>query len=818
MLRSLQQYHRTILLSLLLFLSGITSLLFQTLWVKQLGIVIGVDIYSTSIVISGFFTGLGIGNYILGKYVEKNNSPLLCYAIFEIVTAFLGVTISLLLFYGETTYIQMEHTLGAFAYMIPWFLISLPAFFMGGTFLALLKYSKPSEENTGKRIGYLYGSNTAGAIVGTLSTPFLIIPIFGVIGAAIFAGFINLLLSAFTIFLFLKTKKETYIKATHAPLGKFHIGYLLYCLAGFIGLSQEILWGQIVVQFQNTRTYAFATMLGVFLLGLAIGNFIAGRYVNKIKNLWFAFGTITLSGLFVTLLSVLFIDQNIITIQEQFGNYMYSVFDTKGALMMGRFLFISCYFILLPTICMGALFPIISVIISDGKNISENSGKLLAWNTFGGVLGSFITGFILFPTLGTIYSLFLLFILSLGVSFVAFYQVESLRKFTPSLILFLSIVFFIPKTKFIDLLLQKEGGNIVFFQEGIGHTVAVVEEGDDTRKFNRLYIQGVSNTGDVFPSLRYMRLQSLIPLITFNGKPESALVVGLGTGITAGALLQFPELKERRVVELLPEVVEATKYFNGNYQLSENKAIEILVQDGRHLLMKEDRVYDLITLEPPPPTAIGVNNLYSKDFYQLCKKRLSKNGMMAQWWPITTQTEEASASMVRAILDVFPYANLWTTEMHEMLVIGSMQPLNIDLEQIRKRLAYPEVKQALDEIGIHNEAQFLSTYVMGRNGLHVFSRNAAPVTDNHPILEYDGWVKKSVITDILPRLLDQQEDLSILPESLQKEIAYERENLHRFYYAGLASYIGRRDVWSMLLTDLYEHDNSNNYYNWYNPE
>ncbi|MBB6459327.1 fused MFS/spermidine synthase [Flammeovirga kamogawensis] len=808
-----------LVLTLLLFISGITALIFQTLWVKQLGIVIGVDIYSTSIVISGFFTGLGVGNYYLGKYIERSSNPLKVYFNLEILTAISSAVISLLLFYTESTYVQIEAVIGKLAYIIPWLLIALPAFFMSGTFLALIKYYNPSKNKSGKSIGYLYGANTAGAILGALSTPFIVIPIFGVVGAGLFTACINLLLGAYVYFFMLN--KDTPLSTDTSKNSKnsgFHIGYILYGITGFIGISQEILWGQIIVQFQNTRTYAFATMLAIYLLGLALGNLIMGKYVDKIKNLWKTFGLLTFGSIFCTLFSIGILGSWTLEYQVEFGNSIYDLYSSKGAMMMGRFLFISSFFILIPTTFMGAIFPVITQLVSKGNHLSEVSGKLLAWNTIGGVLGSLVTGFILFPTLGVIYTLFLLLALSIGVSFAAFYQTSSTKKYAPSFALGLLFIAFIPNTKFIDLLLEKETGDIVYFKEGIGNTVAVIEQGEGDRIFRRLYIQGVSNTGDVFPSLRYMRLQSFIPLITFNGKPKSALVVGLGTGITAGALLKFPELEERAVVELLPEVVEATNKFVGNYQLAQDENINIFVDDGRHKLMKETRTYDLITLEPPPPTAVGVNNLYSKDFYELCRSRLTTNGMMAQWWPITTQTVAASESLVKAILEVFPYANLWTTEMHEMLIIGSMQPLTLDLELIRKRLAYPDVKKALNEVGIHNEAQFLSTYVMGRGGLHVFSRNAEPVSDNHPILEYDGWVNKSILTEILPQLLDAQENIPNLSEGLKNEVDYERENLHRFYYAGMASYVGRRDVWSMLLTDLYKYDDKNAYYNWYDPK
>ena len=110
------------------------------------------------------------------------------------------------------------------------------------------------------------------------------------------------------------------------------------------------------------------------------------------------------------------------------------------------------------------------------------------------------------------------------------------------------------------------------YKEGRGGTVAVLEQSAGSKRFRRLYIQGVSNTGDTLPSLRYMRLQALLPLIIHNGEPKSALVIGLGTGITSGALLRYPGLDQRVVAELLPEVLQATTNFQGNFGAGQRSA------------------------------------------------------------------------------------------------------------------------------------------------------------------------------------------------------------------------------------------------------
>lgn len=114
-----------------------------------------------------------------------------------------------------------------------------------------------------------------------------------------------------------------------------------------------------------------------------------------------------------------------------------------------------------------------------------------------------------------------------------------------------------PPERLAELLPGARNGQLAYYHEGKGGTVAVVTQGQGERRFQRLYIQGVSNTGDAMPSLRYMRLQALLPLLIHGQQPDSALVIGFGTGITAGAMLRDPGLTRPVVAELLPEVLEA---------------------------------------------------------------------------------------------------------------------------------------------------------------------------------------------------------------------------------------------------------------------
>lgn len=238
--------------------------------------------------------------------------------------------------------------------------------------------------------------------------------------------------------------------------------------------------------------------------------------------------------------------------------------------------------------------------------------------------------------------------------------------------------FLIPPDHLAHLLASARGGKLLFYEASTGGTVAVIEQQSAQNRFRRLYIQGVSNSGDSLSSLRYMRLQALLPLIIHRREPRSALVIGLGTGITAGSLLRCPSLDRRVCAELLPTVVRAASQFAGNNGVTADPRMDLRIRDGRRELLRNPENYELITLEPPPPSTAGVVNLYSRDFYALAASRLNRDGLFAQWLPLSTQTDADTRSLVRSFLDVFPSATLWTTELHEMLLIGSFTPIGAD--------------------------------------------------------------------------------------------------------------------------------------------
>lgn len=807
---------------LLAFFSGAAALLYQTLWIKQLSLVVGVDVYAVATGVAAFFCGLALGNFWLGRASDRTASPALLFAALEGSIALLGPISTLCLSHSAPLFVRLQGTAGVAAWALPFLLVGVPAVCMGGTLPALLRASQPEDGRLGRASGRLYAANTAGAIGGVLAAVFLCLPAWGLRGTSLGAAAINLFVVALTLFGARggnATPRRR--QPASAPLSlQGRTAVVLYGLAGGVALGYEVVWSQALVQFLSTRAYAFAVMLATYLLGITLGAALYARIADRIRDPGRSFGLlIAAAGLSALLLFALLGDW-LAQWQAIAAQLAYQATGNRLALMCARFAVVSLVLILPPTLFLGAAFPAAVRLIARSGSIGRDCGLVAAWNTAGGVGGTLVTGFVLVPALGLVRSLVLLALAAVVIGSMAMASRRTLFRSCAIAVLLLGAVLVLaaltPADKLGGMLAAARGGKLVFYDTSAAGTVAVLEQKSASHSFRRLYIQGVSNSGDTVPSRRYMRLQGLLPLLIHAGTPRSALVIGLGTGITAGSLLAYP-LERRACAELAPAVITAASLFSGNLGAPTDPRLALHIGDGRHYLLGTKQRFDLITLEPPPPSARGVVNLYSTDFYELARDRLEPDGLLAQWWPIATQNMEDSQSMLRSILDVFPYVTVWTTDVYEMMVIGSMRPMELDAARIATRFALSEVQKALTEVGVASPSALLATYVMGRKELETFVGTAPPVTDDRPRIEYAPWVRPHEIRRVLPRLLELAADIPLqnASQDLRNGIRRQQQDLFDFYGATLAADAGDRELWRRLLTRAVTGDPENPYYRWF---
>ena len=809
--------------ALLAFLSGTAALTYQVFWVRQLGLVVGVDVYAVTTCVSAFFGGLAIGSAVFGRWADRLQRPLWAYALLELGIGVTGVVATIAMAHAAPLFVRLQQSVGPLAWLLPFVLVGFPAFLIGGTLPLLFRAWSP-QAHIAEGGGMLYAINTAGGIAGALITPFLLIGQFGVRDSSLIAASVNCCVAAGA--LALTTKKapavEPALAAEEPNLGRQQrTALILYGVSGGVALGYEVIWSQAIVPFLSTRSFAFAVVLATYLAGLVIGSAVYARYADRLDYPWDIFGVLISAAGIIAFLQVVGLGRWLLVLQTQAETLVASVSGSILVGMCARFAVAALSVVFVPTLLLGAAFPVVLKLAVGPRQIGRDIGEVLAFNTLGGIVGTLLTGFVLVPTLGLVRSLAFLAIAAVGIgAFAVFYGPARLivrRTVLATGVAAVACAFLAsPNSLAKALAVARRGGEVVFYRESAAGTVAVLQEPKEKGDFRRLYIQGVSNSGDAMPSLRYMRLQALLPLIIATNEPKSALVIGYGTGITTGALLAFDSLDKRVCVELLPGVVQASPLFRGNYSAANDPRIQMRVGDGRRELLRSAEHYDLITLEPPPPSAAGVANLYSTNFYELATKRLQPGGMLAQWLPLGAQNDEDSRALVRSFIDIFPYATVWTTELHEMLLVGSFEPIELDVDRISRRFQQPAVAAALQEVGIHSPAALLSTWIADRASLAQYAGNTPPVTDDRPSVEYSTWVRPAEVARVLPEFLEFRTapPLRGADGALLTALATEDQHLRDFYEAGLAAYRGERDLWASRIQRLLSEDGDNPYYRW----
>ncbi|WRW06729.1 fused MFS/spermidine synthase [Pseudomonas putida] len=808
----------------LLFISGGAALIYQVLWVKQLSLVVGVEVYAITAGISAFFAGLAMGGLVFGRWADRLRHPVRLYAGLELAVAVLAVAATLGLAQSAALFARLEASVGLLAWLLPLSLVGLPAFLMGGTLPVLVRALTPNGAQTGEAGGRLYAANTAGAICGTLLAAFVLLPLLGVTGAACVAGALNLL-AALGAWCGRGRDERALPNSATASLPRTpqaRLAIALYCLAGGVALGYEVVWTQSIVQFMSTRAFAFSVVLATYLMGLVLGSALYARRADRIRDPWGLFGLLIAFAGLLALLQIAGLGRWLVTWQTLLESHVLQLTGSQLAGMCARFAAAAVCVVFIPTTLLGAAFPLALRLAVDSGQVGRDVGVVIALNTLGGIVGVMLTGFVLVPGIGLVRTLVVLACVAAAIGAVATWRGQAVHKGMRAAVLLVGGATLVtgaltPPERLAQLLPGARSGELVFYQEGRGGTVAVVNQQRQGQAFNRLYIQGVSNTGDAMPSLRYMRLQALLPLLIHRGEPRSALVIGFGTGITAGAMLRYSGLEHPVVAELLPQVLAAAPLFSGNYNAVNDPRLDIRLRDGRRELLRNEQRYDVITLEPPPPSAAGVVNLYSRDFYQLAASRLQEHGLVAQWLPLPTQNDEDSRSLVRSFLDVFPHASLWTTEFHEMLLIGSATPMVLDVQRIRQRFEQPQVSAALAQVGVSSVEALLATWITDRQGLEGYAGDAQPVTDDRPRIEYASWVRPREITRVLPALLALRvaPPLENANPSVLAAVNDEWALLRRFYGLSLLAYNGNRQAWIREARALAPISAENPYMRWF---
>ncbi len=751
---------------LCLFASGAASLTYELIWIRQLSLIFGGTLYAISAVLCAFMAGLALGSWVFSLWL-KHRTPgnlFLLYGLLEGLIGLYGLAFPWLLDLSAPLYPILVDLAGEGAGLLflefLWgTLLMLPStFLMGATLPVLGTWSiGQKQDSILSQVSWLYGMNTAGAVVGCLLTQFVAIRWLGIAGTNMMAVGLN-----GAVFLLCRLFKPSSESAASPVEAKRHLkeatasnkgsGYLLllFGFSGMVALSAEILWTRILVIPLGSSLYSFALILACFLLGIALGSLSAGplfKSRSRIKTFLLLEGGLGLLGL----LMIPLLDQ-ITPLTSWLDAHFYDSENTALQTLILRSA-MAFLFMFPPAFGFGLVFPVASQIqLSLFKNISTTVGGSYTVNTVGSILGTVLAPFVLIPLLGIELSLFVLFSCLLLLACCAPLALPEMKKWAktiPAAALFtlgLSYWAFQPgvatqqlgknNLSRIDFGTAPEKLKLVDYLEGDFSTLSVVE--DTTRKTRTLFVNGFSTAtvSEQFGGTSYMQAMGFVPMM-LHPAPEDALVMCFGTGNTLGTVASFPGIKVDGV-EIDRNVLSMAHWFSEwNRDVLNSQNVSYHIQDARQFIRWSEKQYDVITLEPMHPAHAGVAHLYSSEFYEQARSRLKPGGIMMQWLPLHLLSREDSLAVLKTFKQAFPHTSLWNSFLTRIvLLVGSDKPLTLDPQNFLRRIQHPTIAQAGEEIGVRTFLDFMDFHLTNSKNLEEILSNAPLITDNQPLLEH----------------------------------------------------------------------------------
>ena len=750
---------------LIFILSGASGLIYEVIWMRQLTLIFGSTVFATSTVLTAFMAGLALGSFYFGRKIdESTQSPLRIYALLEAGIGAFCLVWPLILAALSALYVLIHrnitsefYTLSLIRFVLTFGVLLIPSTLMGGTLPVLTRFFVKRLEQLGTNIGILYALNTFGAVIGTVAAGFFLIEALGIRWTLGVGIAINFAVAAIAIVLARKTLatedashqlKEEPIEpepslTDNQQLTPDTSKLVLYAIgiSGFCALAYEVLWTRIMVFFLGSTTYAFATMLAAFLFGIALGSIVLARWVDRIKQPVAVFGIIQLGiGLFALILMPAF--------EELYG--LSRAFQSTFGL--SRFwTFFSCFLVMcLPTFLMGASFPLVTKIYTgSARQLGKSIGNVYAVNTVGSILGSFCAGFILIPLLGIRPSIVLTVALNSGIGCLLILKSRWQTETGKSLIQGIGIGMPILNVGLAVILLltvnqplflksaifktQRPGDTLVDYNEEVDATVTTLK---DDEGVYRLYV----DTNQAADASRWdspsHRVIAHLPLL-LHPRPKRALVVGFGMGLTSHSITQHGVQVD--AIEVSSGVLSAAqKYFTHvNENVFENRLFNYKLNDGRnHILMTKTK-YDMISTGIIHPlVSAGSSNIYTADFYRLCRKILTEDGIMCQWVPLHRLPEAHYKMIVRTFIEVFPETTLWYKYTPDFVIlIGTREPLQINYKNFIERAQIANIREGLAADDLDGMS-LIDSFMMGPETVHKYV-GAGPIhTDNRPRLEF----------------------------------------------------------------------------------
>jgi spermidine synthase len=731
--------------------SGCAALIYQIVWFQQLTLAIGSSALSLGVLLATFLGGLGLGS-LLASRTTSRHPPLLRYALLELAIGLLGlVTLAAMPLLGGA-YAALAGT-GAVSLglrLAVAALALLPATLLMGATLPVVAVWLRADARGAAWLGWCYAANTVGGVAGSVAAGFYLLREHDPYVATFVAAALNFGCAVVALSLTRRAVAPVAVAAADRPTSARHVAgvgaiYTATALSGMTALAAEVLWTRHLTLLLGGTVYTFALIVAAFLAGLGLGG-AAGAAAGRRCDARASLAT-TQALLGIAMAAAAY------ALAESLPYWPIDVtLPTAATVALQLDLLRVGLVTLPPALLWGASLPLaLAAVVAAGEQPSRAIGRLYAANTCGAIVGALGTTFVLVVSLGSQRTQQLMIVTSAAAALLLLraarrrtYRLAAATAIVATLVpAALSVRPIPPELVAFGRFLPTRGfdANVVYVGEGLTASVAVSEEPSGTLTYHN----AGKTQASTYP--QDMRLQRMLGHLTtlLADQPRDVLVIGLGAGITAGAVSVDPGVERVVVAELEPLVPEvAGQYFGEhNFDVVDSPKVEIRIDDGRHLLTTTTRRFAAITSDPLDPWVKGAAALYTREFWELCKARLDAGGVVTVFVQLYETTEDAVRSELATFLDVFPngavFANTVEGTGYDAVLVGRKSDEPIDLARLQARLdsaAYEAVAESLRAVGFDSALDLMSTFAGDAESLAPWLDGAEVNTDRNLRLQY----------------------------------------------------------------------------------
>jgi spermidine synthase len=733
--------------------SGCAALIYEIVWFQSLQLTIGSSAGSIGVLLGTFMGGMCLGGLLLPHVVSERRHPLWVYAVIELAIASFGILVLFAMPYAGRLYAPnaVPGTPGLLLRAAIGAVLLLPAtFLMGATLPAIARWLDCSAGGI-SRVGSIYAANIAGAVLGCLFAGFYLLRLYDTATATYVAATVNgtvalaaAAMAALTSYRPLAGDRASLAAST---IVRWPV-YVTIAISGLTALGAEVTWTRLLAYLFGASVYTFSIILAVFLAGLGIGSGIGSYLVRHAED-----PRAQLAGCQILLVAAIAWAAGMIggalpywpvyppLAPSPWFNFQIDLFSCAAA-------------VLPPALLWGASFPLALAAVAGGSDAGRATAATYAANTVGAIIGALGFSMVLVPEAGTLRAEQWLIglaaaaaLLMLATSFrppsIASSRLVKTGALAAGAALLIWNVPDVPDKliAFGRNLLWVPSSKVLYRGDGRVSSVAVTEDENSVRSFH------VSGKTEASTAINDMRLQRLLGHISalLHPKPRSVFVAGFGAGVTAGSFVLYPEIERIVICEIEPIIpANIGPYFStANNDVLHDPRVTIVYDDARHYLLTSTEKFDVITSDPIHPWVRGAAMLYTREYFELAKRRLAPGGVITQWVPLYESTPEVVKTEIGTFFRVFPKGAAWTNNFegkgHDLVLSGQVTPTTIDLDELNRRLRradYRRVTESLAEVHIFSLIDLMATYLVQEPELAPWLSDAEINTDRTLRLQY----------------------------------------------------------------------------------